>query len=54
VTLSKLLASKTAPSRCREFQTRLLAANTLAEVCDWAEQIARQLTFPTGRRCCGL
>ena len=39
VTLSKLLASKTAPSRCREFQTRLLAANTLAEVCDWAEEI---------------
>jgi rhamnosyltransferase subunit B len=39
VTLSKLLASKTAPPRCREFQTRVLAANTLAEVCDWAEEI---------------
>jgi len=53
VTLRKLLASKTATSRCREFQTRVLAANTLPEVCDWAEEIARQLTFPTRRRCFG-
>jgi rhamnosyltransferase subunit B len=40
--LKDLLASKTAASRCREFQARLVAANTLSAVCDWAEEIANK------------
>ncbi|HEY5707354.1 MAG TPA: glycosyltransferase [Terrimicrobiaceae bacterium] len=53
VTLRNLFASKTVPSRCKEFQARILAANTQSQACDWAEEIA-QLTFPARRRCFGL
>jgi rhamnosyltransferase subunit B len=40
--LRELLESKTFPARCKEFQARLLAADTLAEVSDWAEEIASE------------
>jgi rhamnosyltransferase subunit B len=40
--LKDLLASKTAAARCREFQSRMLATNTLSAVCDWAEEIAEK------------
>ena len=40
-TLRQLLASETTFSRCREFQQRVLRTNTLSDVLDWAEQIAR-------------
>ena len=40
-TLRQLLASETTFSRCREFQQRVLRTNTLSDVSDWAEQIAR-------------
>jgi rhamnosyltransferase subunit B len=38
--LENLLESKTILTRCQEFRTRVLAENTLSEVCDWAEKIA--------------
>jgi len=42
VTLRELLESKMVSSRCKEFQARMLASDdTLSEVCDWAEQIAK-------------
>jgi rhamnosyltransferase subunit B len=40
--LNDLLASKTVTSRCRELQMRMLAADTLSEMCDWAEEIAKK------------
>ena len=40
--LKDLLASRTILSRCREFKARLLAEDTLSEVCDWAEEIAER------------
>ena len=40
-TLRQLLASETTFSRCREFQQRVLRTNTLSDVSDWAEEIAR-------------
>jgi rhamnosyltransferase subunit B len=39
-TLSDLLASRKAISRAKEFQARMLADDTLSEVCGWAEKIA--------------
>jgi rhamnosyltransferase subunit B len=42
VTLRCLLASRTATSRSKEFQARILAADTLSEVCEWAEEIAKK------------
>ena len=35
-----LLASETAVSLCKDFQARILAADTLSALCDWAEEIA--------------
>ena len=35
-----LLASETVVSRCKDFQARILAADTLSALCDWAEEIA--------------
>ena len=35
-----LLASETAVSHCKDFQARILAADTLSALCDWAEEIA--------------
>lgn len=40
--LKNLLPSRTILSRCREFKARLLAENTLSEVCDYAEKIAER------------
>ena len=42
LTLRDLLASKMATSRSKEFQARMLAVDTLSEVCDWAEEIAKK------------
>ena len=41
-TLRQLLGSEIIPSRCNEFQQRVLRSDTLSDVVDWAEQIARQ------------
>jgi rhamnosyltransferase subunit B len=41
-TLRQLLASATIFHRCREFQQRVLKTDTLSDVLDWAEQIARE------------
>ena len=35
-----LLASETVASRCKDFRARILAADTLSALCDWAEEIA--------------
>ena len=40
--LKDLLASRIILSRCREFKGRLVAEDTLSEVCDWAEEIAER------------
>ena len=40
--LKDVLTSEIIPARCREFKARLLAENTLSEVCDWAEEIAER------------
>ena len=39
-TLAQLLELKNLPSRCKQFQARVLAADTLSQVSDWAEEIA--------------
>ena len=41
-TLSDLIASKRAASRSKEFQARMLATDTLSEVCEWTEEIAKK------------
>ena len=38
-TLRELLASQVVQSRCKEFQQRVLRADTLSDVLNWAEQI---------------
>jgi UDP:flavonoid glycosyltransferase YjiC (YdhE family) len=38
--VKNLLASETAVSRCKDFQARILAADALAALCCWAEEIA--------------
>jgi rhamnosyltransferase subunit B len=38
----ELVDSKVIPSRCKELQSRVLAANTLSDVSNWAEQIAAE------------
>jgi hypothetical protein len=40
--LRQFLASATIFHRCREFQQRVLKTDTLSDVLDWAEQIARE------------
>jgi UDP:flavonoid glycosyltransferase YjiC (YdhE family) len=44
--IRQLCASPSFTSRCREFQRRVLAADTLSEVSDWAEEIARRSKHP--------
>ena len=39
-TLRQLLASELIPSRCREFQQRVLGTDTLSDLVNWAEQVA--------------
>jgi rhamnosyltransferase subunit B len=46
VSTKQLLQSNIFPSRCEKFQARVLAANTLSELSDWAEEIATR----AGRR----
>ncbi len=49
-TLRELLESKTAASRSKEFQVRILTAQTLAATCDWAEEVAREYARSPGGR----
>jgi rhamnosyltransferase subunit B len=47
-TLRELLGSGVISARCKEFQSRVLALDTLSKVSDWAEEIA--ITFASRRR----
>ena len=47
-TLSELIASQRAASRSKKFQARMLATDTLSEVCEWTEEIAKK--YPKGGR----
>jgi rhamnosyltransferase subunit B len=42
MTLRQVLESQVLPSRCRDFQARVLAVDTLSDVSYWAEKIATQ------------
>jgi rhamnosyltransferase subunit B len=44
--IRQLCALPSLTSRCRELQRRVLAADTLSEVSDWAEEIARRSKHP--------
>ena len=44
--VKNLLASETAVSRCKDFRARILAADALAALCGWAEEIAAKHVSP--------